>query len=238
MSANMKSLVWYSPTTFKANGYTIPTTWDEPDAARPTRSRPPARPSRGAAASGPVRRPAGRPPTGSRRSSCATTGRTSTTSGSATTSSSTRPRSRRRWTTSTSWMRNPKYVNGGFGDVKTIATTTFQDAGKPILTNKCAMLQQASFYEAQWPTGTTVGPDGDVMRVLPAADQHAVREPGRGWRRVRHRVLRPSRGAGRADLPVDPAVGQQPGQGRDRLGLREQRRRPVACTPTRSTSCR
>jgi len=60
------------------------------------------------------------------------------------------------------WMRNSTYVNAGFGDVKTIATTTFQDAGKPILTNKCAMLQQASFYEAQWPKGTTVGSDKQV----------------------------------------------------------------------------
>src|SRR5215469_1172917 len=27
MSANMKSLVWYSPTFFKAHGYQVPTTW-------------------------------------------------------------------------------------------------------------------------------------------------------------------------------------------------------------------
>src|SRR5262249_54578240 len=27
MSANMKSLVWYSPKTFQANGWTVPTTW-------------------------------------------------------------------------------------------------------------------------------------------------------------------------------------------------------------------
>jgi len=29
MSANMKSLVWYSPKTFTAAGYKVPTTWDE-----------------------------------------------------------------------------------------------------------------------------------------------------------------------------------------------------------------
>ncbi len=61
------------------------------------------------------------------------------------------------------WMLNPKYVNGGFGDVKTIATTTFQDAGKPILTGNCFMLQRASFYEAQWPAGTNVSENGDVF---------------------------------------------------------------------------
>ena len=27
--ANFKSLVWYSPKTFAAAGYTVPTTWDE-----------------------------------------------------------------------------------------------------------------------------------------------------------------------------------------------------------------
>jgi len=61
------------------------------------------------------------------------------------------------------YMQNPAWVNGGYGDVKTIATTTFQNAGLPILKDKCAMLQQASFYEAQWPKGTTVATDGDVF---------------------------------------------------------------------------
>src|SRR6201999_197005 len=57
-----------------------------------------------------------------------------------------------------SYMQNPAWVNGGFGNVATIATTTFQTPGLPILKGQCAMLQQASFYEAQWPTSppTTV----------------------------------------------------------------------------------
>lgn len=67
------------------------------------------------------------------------------------------------------WLQNPAWVNGGFGGVQTIASTTFQDAGLPILKNQCGMLQQASFYEAQWPKGTKVGPNGDVMAFkLPA----------------------------------------------------------------------
>ncbi len=67
------------------------------------------------------------------------------------------------------WMQNPAWVNGGHGDVKSIATTTFQNAGLPILKDQCAMLQQASFYEAQWPKGTKVGPNGDVFAFkLPA----------------------------------------------------------------------
>ena len=68
------------------------------------------------------------------------------------------------------WMHNATYVNGGFGGVQTIATTTFQDAGKPILTGKCFMLQQASFYGAQWPEGTTISETGDVYAFyLPAS---------------------------------------------------------------------
>ncbi|PZM98111.1 MAG: sugar ABC transporter substrate-binding protein [Actinobacteria bacterium] len=60
-------------------------------------------------------------------------------------------------------LKNPKYVNGGFGDVKTIASTSFQEAGLPILQGKCALHRQASFYANQWPEGTKVAEDGDVF---------------------------------------------------------------------------
>ena len=68
-------------------------------------------------------------------------------------------------------LKNPKYVNGGFGDVKTIASTSFQDAGQSIIDGTCYMHRQASFYAANWPQGTKVGPDGDVWAFyLPAVD--------------------------------------------------------------------
>jgi alpha-glucoside transport system substrate-binding protein len=60
-------------------------------------------------------------------------------------------------------LKNPKYVNGGLGDVKSIASTTFQDGGLPILDGTCSLHRQASFYAANWPEGTKVGPDGDVF---------------------------------------------------------------------------
>jgi alpha-glucoside transport system substrate-binding protein len=60
-------------------------------------------------------------------------------------------------------LKNDKYVNGGYGDVSSIATTAFQDGGMPILDEKCAMHRQASFYAAQWPEGTDVTEDGDVF---------------------------------------------------------------------------
>ncbi|MBZ5736186.1 ABC transporter substrate-binding protein [Nocardioides sp. TRM66260-LWL] len=60
-------------------------------------------------------------------------------------------------------LKNDKYVNGGIGDVKSIATTSFQEGGLPITKGKCALHRQASFYAAQWPKGTKVAEDGDVF---------------------------------------------------------------------------
>jgi alpha-glucoside transport system substrate-binding protein len=61
------------------------------------------------------------------------------------------------------YLKNPNYVNGGLGDVKSIASTTFQDGGLPILKGTCSLHRQASFYAANWPKGTNVAPDGDVF---------------------------------------------------------------------------
>lgn len=60
-------------------------------------------------------------------------------------------------------LKNPDYVNGGLGDVSSIATTSFEDAGLPILDGECAMHRQASFYGAQWGDDATVAEDGDVF---------------------------------------------------------------------------
>jgi alpha-glucoside transport system substrate-binding protein len=69
------------------------------------------------------------------------------------------------------YLKNPKYVNGGLGDVKSIATTTFQDAGLPILGHQCEMHRQASFYAASWPKGTAIAQDGAVYAFyLPGKD--------------------------------------------------------------------
>ena len=59
-------------------------------------------------------------------------------------------------------LKDPKFSNGGYGAPNTIATTTFQDGGLPILTGKCYMHRQASFYGTMWPKDKKVGPDGDV----------------------------------------------------------------------------
>jgi len=62
-----------------------------------------------------------------------------------------------------SFMKNDKYFNGGLGNIKSIASTTFQDGGLPILDGTCSLHRQASFYAANWPEGTVVAEDGDVF---------------------------------------------------------------------------
>jgi alpha-glucoside transport system substrate-binding protein len=180
LSANMKSLVWYSPGAFKKAGYTVPTTW----ADLMTLSAKIATDTKGKVWCGGI-------------GSGTATGWPATdwleevvlrqfggqvyndwVSHKVTFSS---PQIQAAMKTVVGWYQNPAWVNAGFGDVKTIATTTFQDAGKPILTGNCWMLQQASFYGAQFPKGTKVGPDGDVFAFfLPAMDPTVAEVPVEG----------------------------------------------------------
>ncbi|MFI5494119.1 ABC transporter substrate-binding protein [Actinoplanes sp. NPDC051859] len=70
------------------------------------------------------------------------------------------------------YLKNDKYVNGGLGDVKSIATVTFQDAGLPIVDGAtCSLHRQASFYAANFDKETKVAEDGDVFAFyLPGKD--------------------------------------------------------------------
>ena len=74
-------------------------------------------------------------------------------------------------------LKNPDFVNGGFGDVRSIASTGFGEAGYPILKDECAMMRQASFYAAQWSSApgasnVTVAEDGDVFAFyLPVTNE-------------------------------------------------------------------
>ena len=172
MSSNMKSMVWYSPKYFADNGYTVPTTWADLmslTAKMATKMTGTAKPWCGGIGSGTA---SGWPATdwleevvlGSFGGQVYDDWISHKVKFSD-------PQIQTAMKTVADWLQNPAWVNGGYGNVKTIATTTFQNAGLPILTNKCGMLQQASFYEAQWPKGTKVGPDGAVMAFkLPAVD--------------------------------------------------------------------
>lgn len=171
LGANVKSFVWYSPKMFKDNGWAIPTTWDELLKLTDTIAK-----------SGKVDKPwcvgfesgdaSGWPGTDWIEDIMLRTQGTDTYD---------------QW-----WqhkipfndpkvvdafdkagaiLKNPAYVNGGFGDVKSIATTAFQDGGKPIIDGDCALHRQASFYANQWPEGSKVAEDGDVFAFyLPPVD--------------------------------------------------------------------
>jgi alpha-glucoside transport system substrate-binding protein len=69
-------------------------------------------------------------------------------------------------------LLNPEMVNGGFGDVRTILSTGFAQAGQPVLDGTCAMHHQANFQAANWPAGTNVAEDGDVWAfITPPIDE-------------------------------------------------------------------
>ncbi|MGY3127503.1 alpha-glucoside transport system substrate-binding protein [Agrococcus sp. UYP33] len=78
-------------------------------------------------------------------------------------------------------IKNPEYVNGGIGDVSTIATTDFGEAGLPVLDGECAMHHQASFYEGFWSDDNSVevAEDGQVWAfLLPGTEADAAAVTG------------------------------------------------------------
>lgn len=170
--ASVKSLVWYSPNSFKEAGYTVPTTLDELKALSDKMVADKKKPWCAGISSGEA---TGWPVTDWMEDMMLRL------SG---------PEMYDKWVNhevpfngpeSTAaldkvgeFLKNPDYVNGGLGDVKSIATTTFQDGGLPILDGTCEMHRQASFYAANWPEGTKVAEDGDVFAFyLPGVDATA-----------------------------------------------------------------
>ena len=159
-SANFKSLIWYSPKTFKDKGYTVPTSYDELIALSDKIAATGAKPWCAGIGSGDA---TGWPLTDWLEDYVLRTAG---------------PDVYDQWVShdvkfsdapiSTALadmakvVKNPAYVNGGFGEVNSIASTTFQDAALPILKGDCTFHKQANFQEANWPAGTVVGPDGDV----------------------------------------------------------------------------
>lgn len=152
--SNVKSFVWYSPKTFTEKGYKVPTTWDELIAL-----------SDQIAAGG------GKPWCAGIESGDAT-GWPATDWIEDVMLREQTPEVYDQWVNheipfndpkvaaavdrAGTILKNDKYVNGGFGDSKSISTTAFQEGGLPILEDKCTLHRQASFYANQWPEGTKV----------------------------------------------------------------------------------
>lgn len=163
LGANAKSFVWYSPAAFEENGYEIPETWDELIALSDqiVTDHPDVKPWCAGIESGGA---TGWPATDWVEDVMLRTAG---------------PEAYDQWVdheipfddpqvveavdTVGEILRNPDYVNGGLGEVQSIATTPFGEAGLPILDGSCYLHRQASFYQANWPEDVTVGEDGDVF---------------------------------------------------------------------------
>jgi alpha-glucoside transport system substrate-binding protein len=169
LGANVKSLVWYSPDEFQKSGYTVPTTLDELKALSDKIVADGKKPWCAGIASGEA---TGWPVTDWMEDMMLRV------SG---------PETYDKWVNhqipfngpeSTAaldavgqYLKNPAYVNGGLGDVKSIATTTFQDGGLPITEGTCSLHRQANFYAANFDKDTKVAQDGDVFAFyLPGKD--------------------------------------------------------------------
>jgi alpha-glucoside transport system substrate-binding protein len=169
LGANVKSFVWYSPKAFAEKGYQVPTTWQDlialSDKVVATNQKPWCVGIESGEATG-------WPATDWVEDLML---RTQT------------PEVYDQWTTHGipfndprvaqafdqvgSVLKNPKYVNGGYGDVKSLTTTPFQEGGLPILQGQCTLHRQANIYGNYLPEGTKVGPDGDMYAFyLPTID--------------------------------------------------------------------
>jgi alpha-glucoside transport system substrate-binding protein len=169
LGANVKSFVWYSPKMFKDNGWTVPETWADMMKLTDQIAAKGIKPWCAGAESGEA---TGWPLTDWLEDTLLRT------AGADTYDQWIKhdikfndPKVAEALDQVGAILKNPKYVNGGIGDVKSIATKAFGEAGLPILKGQCALHRQASFYAAQWPKGTNVAEDGQVFAFyLPPVD--------------------------------------------------------------------
>lgn len=172
LGANVKSFVWYSPKMFKENGWTVPQTWDELLKLSDDIAAKGTKPWCAGISSGDA---TGWPVTDWLEDVMLRTAGADAYD---------------KWVshetpfndeavvealdTVGEILKNDKYVNGGYGGINSIATTTFQDGGLPILKGDCALHRQASFYAANWPAGTDVSENGDAFAFYlpPISEEH------------------------------------------------------------------
>ena len=155
-SANLKSLVWYSPKQFAKYGYKVPTTWNEMLTQSDKMAAAGQTAWCGGIGSGGA---TGWPATDWLEEVVVREQGASVYNNwiSHKVKFSDAPIIHAMNTVS-GWMGNSKYV----GKVSTIATTSFQDAVTGIPSGGCMQLQQASFIAASLPKGSVVGPASDA----------------------------------------------------------------------------
>ena len=157
LGANVKSLVWYSPQQFADNSWEIPTTWDELMTLSQTIADSGAIPWCAGIESGPA---TGWPATDWLEDVVLRTAG---------------PDVYDQWVSHEipfndpqivealgavgDILRNPDYVNGGLGDVASIATAPWNEAGNGIPAGTCSLMRAANFYQANWAEDVTVSED-------------------------------------------------------------------------------
>ncbi|KQY22970.1 sugar ABC transporter substrate-binding protein [Cellulomonas sp. Root485] len=162
LGANVKSFVWYSPGAFEENGYEIPTTWDDLMALTDqiVADHPDAKPWCAGIESGDA---TGWPATDFLEDVLLRTAG---------------PDVYDQWVTHEipfndpqvldalqtvgGILKNDEYVNGGLGDVQSIATAPWNEAGNGIPDGTCFLHRAANFYQANWDPSLKVAEDGDV----------------------------------------------------------------------------
>ncbi|MDQ1287812.1 MAG: alpha-glucoside transport system substrate-binding protein [Actinomycetota bacterium] len=169
LGASVKSLVWYSPSYFKANSLTVPETWADMLKLSDTIAAKGIKPWCAGFQSGAA---SGWPGTDWIEDVLLRTGGAEVYD---------------KWVSHEIPFNDPqvvaafdkvgeilkseKYVNGGYGNVKTINTVRFQDGGLTIPKAQCALHRMASFYAAQWDKSLKIDKDGDIFAFyLPAID--------------------------------------------------------------------
>ena len=173
-SANLKSLVWYSPKQFAKYGYTVPTTWTAMMAQSDKMAAAGQTAWCGGIGSGGA---TGWPATDWLeevviREAGLTVYNNWISHKVAFSSAPIIHAMNTVW----GWMGNSKYV----GKVSTIATTSFQDAVTGIPSGGCMQLQQASFIAASLPAGSVVSPTGDAWVYYLPGINPAVHTPVEG----------------------------------------------------------
>jgi alpha-glucoside transport system substrate-binding protein len=167
LEASVKSLVWYSPRMFAANGYAVPQTWAEMLALTERIAADGVTPWCAGIGSGVA---TGWPATDWLEDVLLRTiGPDGYDDWVANRITFDDPRVVAALDQVGQILKNPRYVNGGYGGVETIVTTAFQEGGLPILEGKCAMHRQANFYSNFLPDTAVVGENGDIYAFyLPA----------------------------------------------------------------------
>jgi alpha-glucoside transport system substrate-binding protein len=187
MLANLKGYIWYSPAKFKEWGVEVPKTWDDMIKLTDTiRSKTGQAPWCAGFASGDA---SGWPGTdwiedlvlrdsGPDVYDQWVAGKVKFTD----------PQIKDAFDAVGSILKNPDYVNAGFGDVKSINSTAFGDVAAKVADGTCALTHQASFLSANFldvknAAGETpkVAPDGDVYAfIMPGTKEGELQVEGGG----------------------------------------------------------